>query len=82
MRVNLPAIFVLLVTSPIDFPLMLIGGELWPHKPDLSQISNGSWYHKAKGFWAQSFRDDGEYWSKLARFIIWWQATIIIGMAT
>lgn len=68
----LSALFVLIFTSPIDFPLMLIGGEYWPHKPRLEEISDGSWYHKAKGLWSQSFRDDGEWYSKLCRFIIWW----------
>lgn len=74
----LAALFVLIFTSPVDFPLMLIGGEIWPHKPDLSQISDGSWYHKAKGYWAQSFRDDGEWWSKLSRFLVWWQSFFLL----
>ena len=72
------ALLILLFTSPIDFPLMILGGEKWPHKPDLDQISPGSWYHKAKGYWAQSFRDDGEYWSKLCRFLVWWLAAVLI----
>ena len=69
---TIPALFVLFITSPVDFPLMIIGGERWPHKLDLTQISDGSWYHKAKGYWAQSFRTDGEWWSKFCRFVIWW----------
>lgn len=66
------AIVVLIFTSPVDFPLMLIGGEIRPHKPRLGEISPGSWYHRAKGFWSQSFRDDGEWTSKFCRFVIWW----------
>lgn len=66
------AIVVLLFTSPFDFIVIWLGEEHKPHKPDLTQISAGSWYHKAKGYWAQSFRDDGEWWSKFCRFIVWW----------
>ena len=66
------ALLILLFTSPVDFPLMVLNGERWPHKPDLSRISDGSWYHKAKGVYAEAFRSDGEYYSKLCRFIIWW----------
>lgn len=68
----LAALFVLIVTSPIDFPLMLIGGEYWPHKPQIDDISPGSWYHKGKGFWSELFRRDAEWWSKFCRFVIWW----------
>lgn len=69
--------FVLIFTSPIDFPLMLLAGEWKPHEPDLTQISEGSWYHKAKGYWAESFRADGEWWSKFCRFVIWWLLLIL-----
>jgi len=70
-------LFVLIFTSPVDFILMLIGGEYFPHKPNLDEITEGSWYHKAKGYWAQSFRDDGEWWSKFARFVIWWETFLL-----
>jgi len=71
-------LLILIFTSPVDFPLMLIGGEYLPHKPDFTKISEGSWYHKAKGFWSQLFRDDAEWWSKLSRFLVWWLTAILI----
>ena len=73
-RELIEAVVVLVFTSPVDFPLMLLGGEWFPHTPDLSEISDGSWYHRGKGYWAQSARDDGEWWSKLSRFLVWWLA--------
>jgi len=80
MRVLL-GILILLVTSPVDFPLMIIGGEHFPHYPtekDFDEISEGSFYHKAKGFWAEWFRADGEWWSKFSRFAIWWLVFILL----
>lgn len=80
----IPALLVLVFTSPVDFLLQVFfggkdgKGEPLPHKPDLSRISDGSWYHKAKGYWAESFRTDGEWWSKLCRFIIWWLCFYIV----
>lgn len=76
MRVLL-GVLALLITSPIDFPLMLIGGEWLPHWPTAWE-SAGSWYHHAKGFWASLYRADGEWWSKFSRFVIWWLTFFII----
>lgn len=73
------AIFDLLVLSSIDWPLMVLAEGLWPHPPNLDEISPGSWYHKAKGFWSQCYRDDGEWWSKFTRFIAWWW--VVLDMA-
>lgn len=74
------ALFVLFFTSPFDAPAQWWFGkkEKWPHPVDLQEISSGSSYHKAKGYWAQSFRDDGEWWSKLCRFIIWWETALVL----
>lgn len=66
----------LLIGSAVDWPLMLYGGEVFPHWPGLDFIrdntSDGSIYHEAKGFWSELVRADGEYWSKFTRFAIWW----------
>lgn len=72
------AIVILLFESPLSFPLMLLGGEYLPHPPELEEISEGSWYHKAKGYWAECFRADGEWWAKFCRFVIWWQTFFLI----
>jgi len=73
----------LILGSPIDFPLMLLGGEYLPHWPTVwesdtdSEGKPQSRYHHAKGFWSSLYRTDGEWWSKFTRFVIFW---LIIGV--
>lgn len=70
------ALLDLLIGSPVDFIFMLAGGEIlpkWPDKFDFDEISDGSVYHKAKGYWSEVIREDGEWWSKFIRFVLWWE---------
>lgn len=65
--------FSLFITSPVDFPLMLAGGELLPHRPAPVDLERpGNWYHHAKAVWTVLARVDAEWWVKLYRFLIWW----------
>lgn len=75
------SIFVMLLTSPIDFPLMLLGHEWKPRLPTeaaLNQGRDGNWHHSGKDWWTEAMRADAEWWSKLARFLVWWLIVILI----
>ena len=69
------AIPVLLLTSPIDWPLHLVTDAWLPRLPARTALDRGragSWWHSGKDWWTEAFRADAQYWSKLARFAVWW----------
>jgi hypothetical protein len=67
------AIFVLFVSSAWDFPALVFTGEIIPNPPASTDLYEpGSWYHLGKNFWTELIDADPEWWSKLARFVIWW----------
>ena len=76
-RDALNALPVLVLTSPFDWPLML-AERFIPFRPDLSKGRRGSWAHAGKNWWTESFRADAQWWSKLARFLVWWLCVLWI----
>ncbi len=85
MKPDASALIVLLLTSAVDWPWMVIknaeGDERWPHLPtetDLVEDAGSSWYHHGKNYWTELFKRDAEYWSKFVRFVSWWTCAILI----
>ena len=75
------AMLELVFGSAVSYPLMWLGGERTPHVPteaDYAEISAGSRYHKAKGWFGVWYKKDAEYWQKLTRFLIWWLILIVV----
>ena len=69
------AIPVLLLTSPIDWPLMVVMERalpIFPLRADLDKGRPGGWAHSGKDWFTEAFRKDPQYFSKLARFAVWW----------
>ena len=67
------AALVLLLWSPVDFIAMLFERAV-PFAPDLSHGRPGNWHHAGKNWWTEAFRADAQWWSKCARFLVWWLA--------
>jgi hypothetical protein len=75
------AIPVLLLTSPIDWPIHLITDSWlpkWPSDADLDRGEPGNWHHSGKDWWSVAFRSDAQYWQKLVRFGLWWGVVLLI----
>ncbi len=72
--------FVLFLTSPVDFLLELFDEPLpeLPTDAELNRGRDGNWHHSGKDWWTEAFRADAQWWSKLARFLVWWLSFALI----
>lgn len=83
-RDEINAIWVGLIMSAIDWPIMAATERWRPHLPsrdDLNRGESGTPYHSGKDWWTEAFRRDAQWWSKFARFVSWWLTACLIFVA-